>query len=290
MLPGDAPSVLLSGHRGHLLPYGNRAWLRTRLRGPPPDHRATLASTRVVSFFRSPEISTDLAAAAGLATEAIQQTIDTYPGRTTLSCSFGGPSGMVLLDLALAVEPRLTVFCIDTELLFPETYALVRRVEARYRIPSTWCGRSRPSPSRMQPTAMRSGPRPRSLLRPAEGRTAARLPRGPSTLGYRGAARSDRLAGQLRSIDWDEGRWRSSNSLRWPIGPKRIIYGPTFGNMRARSTRCISTATPASAALNAPAGRRPAIRAAGRWPGFEKTECGIHVLDAARDGVTRTSE
>jgi phosphoadenosine phosphosulfate reductase len=41
---------------------------------------------------------------------------------------------MVLLDLALAVEPKLDVFVIDTELLFPETYALIERVERRYGI------------------------------------------------------------------------------------------------------------------------------------------------------------
>ena len=66
------------------------------------------------------------------ANETIRRTIEAFPGRTTLSCSFGGPSGMVLLDLALRIEPQLNVFVVDTELLFPETYALIERVERRY--------------------------------------------------------------------------------------------------------------------------------------------------------------
>jgi phosphoadenosine phosphosulfate reductase len=41
---------------------------------------------------------------------------------------------MVLLDLALRIEPHLNVFVLDTELLFPETYALIERVEHTYGI------------------------------------------------------------------------------------------------------------------------------------------------------------
>jgi phosphoadenosine phosphosulfate reductase len=40
----------------------------------------------------------------------------------------------VLLDIALRIEPQLPVYYLDTGLLFPETYAFVREVEARYGI------------------------------------------------------------------------------------------------------------------------------------------------------------
>ena len=36
--------------------------------------------------------------------------------------------------MALRIEPQLNVFVVDTELLFPETYALMERVERRYGI------------------------------------------------------------------------------------------------------------------------------------------------------------
>jgi phosphoadenosine phosphosulfate reductase len=74
---------------------------------------------------------------AGRVVEAravVARTVDTFPGRVALSVSFGGASGMALLDLALQVDRSIRVFFVDTELLFPETYALVRRVEARYGI------------------------------------------------------------------------------------------------------------------------------------------------------------
>jgi phosphoadenosine phosphosulfate reductase len=64
----------------------------------------------------------------------VARTVDTFPGRVALSVSFGGASGMALLDLAMEVDRSIRVFFVDTELLFPETYALVRRVEERYGI------------------------------------------------------------------------------------------------------------------------------------------------------------
>jgi phosphoadenosine phosphosulfate reductase len=43
---------------------------------------------------------------------------------------------MVLLDLAMRIEPRpeLNVFVLDTGVLFPETYAVIERIERRYGI------------------------------------------------------------------------------------------------------------------------------------------------------------
>jgi phosphoadenosine phosphosulfate reductase len=64
----------------------------------------------------------------------IAATLETFPGRVALSVSFGGGAGMVLLDLTMQLDRQARVFFVDTELLFPETYALVRRVEERYGI------------------------------------------------------------------------------------------------------------------------------------------------------------
>ena len=45
-----------------------------------------------------------------------------------------GVEGMALLDMAHRINPRVRVFTGDTEFLFPETYDLIDRVEARYGI------------------------------------------------------------------------------------------------------------------------------------------------------------
>jgi len=66
--------------------------------------------------------------------EILSWAIETYGDRITLACSFGGPSGMVLLDMALRLKPDIPVFYLDTGLLFPETYALAETVADRYHI------------------------------------------------------------------------------------------------------------------------------------------------------------
>ncbi len=50
----------------------------------------------------------------------------------SLACSFGGPSGMVLLDMVMKVDPLVEVFYLDTDFLFPESYHLRDICEARY--------------------------------------------------------------------------------------------------------------------------------------------------------------
>lgn len=70
---------------------------------------------------------------------AAPQAILTWAGERfspdlSLACSFGGPSGMVLLDMVAGLHLDLEVFYLDTELLFPETYALRDEAARRYGI------------------------------------------------------------------------------------------------------------------------------------------------------------
>jgi phosphoadenosine phosphosulfate reductase len=91
----------------------------------------------LATIARAPRLSTGDPGRAQRLAEArtiVARTVDTFPGHVALSVSFGGASGMALLDLALQVDRSIRVFFVDTELLFPETYALVRRVEERYGI------------------------------------------------------------------------------------------------------------------------------------------------------------
>ena len=50
----------------------------------------------------------------------------------TLACSFGGPTGMVLLDMIMKIDRNVEVFYLDTDFLFPETSHLRAVCEARY--------------------------------------------------------------------------------------------------------------------------------------------------------------
>jgi phosphoadenosine phosphosulfate reductase len=55
------------------------------------------------------------------------------PGRVGFATGFG-PEGCVLVDVAARASLPIDVFTIDTGTLFPETYALWNRLEARYGI------------------------------------------------------------------------------------------------------------------------------------------------------------
>src|SRR3972149_10203746 len=66
--------------------------------------------------------------------EVVGWAVDEFFPDLTLACSFGGPSGMVLVDMISRIEPKVEVFYLDTDFLFPETYATRDRVIERYGI------------------------------------------------------------------------------------------------------------------------------------------------------------
>jgi phosphoadenosine phosphosulfate reductase len=66
--------------------------------------------------------------------DVLQWAADHFSPRLAISTAFG-PEGLVILDIALRkVTPRIPVFTIDTGFLFPETQALIQRVEQEYNI------------------------------------------------------------------------------------------------------------------------------------------------------------
>src|SRR4051794_14310074 len=68
--------------------------------------------------------------------EILRWAADEFQPGLTLACSFGGPSGMVLLDMMMKIDPTVEVFYLDTDFLFPETYVLRDACEARYNFKS----------------------------------------------------------------------------------------------------------------------------------------------------------
>lgn len=227
---------------------------------------------------REPDpISTDLAAVAGTANAIIRQTVDTFPGRVTLSCSFGGPSGMVLLDLALKIEPALNVFVADTELLFPETYALMERVERRYGIAIE---RVRPAQSvalqnaahgdalwARDPDACCDLRKVEPLRKHLRGYDAwmTAIRRDQSRTRSAASVRSWDMAAQVVKVaplaDWTEADvWSYVREHDIPVNALHFDGYPSIG-----CTHCTRRVD---------AGEETR---AGRWAGFAKVECGIHV-------------
>ncbi|MDH4084435.1 MAG: phosphoadenylyl-sulfate reductase [Nitrospira sp.] len=65
--------------------------------------------------------------------EVVAAVIERYQGKMVLACSFGAED-VVLVDMVHRVNPSLPLFYLDTEFLFPETYATRDQVIKRYSL------------------------------------------------------------------------------------------------------------------------------------------------------------
>ncbi|MCL6542356.1 MAG: phosphoadenylyl-sulfate reductase [Roseiflexus sp.] len=199
----------------------------------------------------------------------------TFHPRLALTCSFSGPSGMVLLDMVVRSGLDMTVIFLDTDLLFPETYELAALAEQRYGIPIQ---RRRPALS-LEEQDRQEGPH--------------LYARDPDRCCH--LRKVTPLAETLRDYDaWISGIRRDQSNTRatvhllewntrhnlvkinplafwsdrqvWTyIHTHRVPYNPLL-DQGYPSIGCIPCTRPASAS-------NPR---AGRWVGFAKTECGLH--------------
>ena len=214
----------------------------------------------------------------GAARDTIARTLETFPGRVALSVSFGGASGMALLDLTMKLDPRTRVFFVDTELLFPETYALVRRVEERYGI-------------------VVDAVKPReSVAEQAASQGEALWSREPDACCA--LRKVEPLRRYLTDVDaWMTGVRREQSTTRswvpitsWNESSSVVKVAPLADWTRDDVWAYVAEHdVPVNTLLHD--GYRSlgcthcTVRTAaggderdGRWPGFAKTECGIHVV------------
>lgn len=64
--------------------------------------------------------------------DILRWAVEEFQPGLTMACSFGGPSGMVLLDMVMKIDRSVEVFYLDTDFLFPETYHLRDVCEEKY--------------------------------------------------------------------------------------------------------------------------------------------------------------
>lgn len=195
--------------------------------------------------------------------------------RVALTCSFGGAAGMVLLDMLVAVAPATPVLFLDTGLLFPETYALVEQVRARYGI----------VPRAVEPA--------QSVAEQAQTEGARLWERDPDRCC--GLRKVRPLAEALAPFDaWIAGLRRDGASTRrntemveWSTKYNLVKLNPLafwterevwayihkhnvpYNDLLDRGYRSLGCHT----CTQVPAGADPR---SGRWLGFNKTECGLH--------------
>lgn len=212
----------------------------------------------------------------GTPQEILAWALETYAPRVTLACSFGGPSGMVLLDMVMRLDTSVPVFYLDTGLLFPETYALAEAAARHYGI----------TPIAIRPIltveeqAATHGEAlwKRDPDRCCELRKVA--PQREALAGYdawitglrRDQARTRRM---VPVVGWDEkfglaklcplANWTEREVWRY-IADFAVPYNALHEHGYP-SIGCMPCTRPVAEGEDA---------RAGRWSGFEKTECGLH--------------
>ena len=192
-----------------------------------------------------------------------------------LTCSFGGASGMVLLDMVVKLQRQTPVLFLDTNLLFPETYALAERVSQHYGIRVE---RQEPKLS-LAEQAAREGvdlfardPDRCCAIRKVAPLADALRPYQAWISGIRRDQSSTRANTEV--IQWGSkyqllkvnplAAWTERDVWRY-IHQHAVPYNPLL-DQGYPSLGCAPCTRPTSS---------DDLRG-GRWNGFAKTECGIH--------------
>ena len=191
-----------------------------------------------------------------------------------------GVEGLALIDMASRVTNDLRVFTIDTGFLFPETYQLIETVEKRYGI-SVERVRSGLNPEQQSeiygPELWAMDPDQCCAIRKVEP-----LKKKLATLNaWVTAIRRDQTSARASAgkVEWDRkfqlvkinpiADWSNKDVWNY-VFANDVPYNPLHDRNYTSigCTHCTRAIRP---------GEDPR---AGRWSGFQKTECGLHVAEA----------
>lgn len=196
----------------------------------------------------------------------------TFGERLGIACSFGGVSGMAIVDMAVKIAPDVHVFYNDTDFLFPETYATRDAVAAKYGIvPLGYRPRLTPDEQAAQRGAelWRTAPNECCNIRKVEPNARALENLDAWVAGLRRDQSDTRK--NVAPVQWD-GKfgvfkiaplWNWSEADVWRyVAANDVPYNPLHdaGYASVGCTHCTVAGQ----------GRD------GRWQGAAKTECGLH--------------
>lgn len=217
--------------------------------------------------------------------EILRWAAERYQPGLALACSFGGPSGMVLLDMMMRIDRTVEVFYLDTNFLFPETYRLRDVAAEKYNFqPAGYLPLLTPAEQAAKhgDALWDRDPDACCAIRKVEPNARALAGKRAWISGIR-RDQSETRAG-VRIVEWDEkfglvkvnplAAWTEAQIWKY-IVDKSVPYNelhdrdyPSIG-----CTYCTKSVRP---------GDDPR---SGRWQGFDKTECGLHVSDNESDMV-----
>jgi len=221
-------------------------------------------------------LETDLPEAEGWsAEEVLRWGFKRFSPHIAIASGFGA-EGIVLIDLASRIRPDFRVFTLDTDLFFPATYELIERVERKYGInvernrsrltlveqarahgdalwardPDRCCNLRKVEPLRRKLRELCAWA---SAIRREQ--TAARA--GTPKIHWDAKFNLVKLS---PLADWNEQEvWDYIRANDVPYNPLHDENYPSIG--------CTHCTRPVRIGEDS---------RAGRWAGFQKTECGLH--------------
>jgi thioredoxin-dependent adenylylsulfate APS reductase len=215
----------------------------------------------------------------GRAAEALAWAAERFAGRVAFATGFGA-EGCVVIDLIARERLAIEVFTLDTGLLFPETYALWRRLEERYdlTISAVRPAQTLWEQARAHGEALwHREPDSCCALRKLEPLRQALAGQAAWVSAIRREQTKDRAG--VRVVEWDErfGLVKLNPLAGWThaevwsyVATRRVPVSPLHARGYA-SIGCEPCTSPVKP------GEDPR---AGRWRGREKTECGLHARPA----------
>jgi phosphoadenosine phosphosulfate reductase len=238
---------------------------------------ASIASSVAASVWTEPQLRHLNRLFRDRSPQALLNWATTYFGqKIVLTCSFGGASGMVLLDMVARLGRATPVIFLDTGLLFPETYALAEAAARRYgvRIERRTAALTLEEQDRQEGARLYARDPDRccgirkvaplaEVLRPYRAWISG-IRRDQSASRAETALLQWNSRHQVLKLNplalWtDRQVWAYINANDVPYNPLLDQGYPSLGC--APCTRPAATADPR----------------AGRWAGFAKIECGIHL-------------
>jgi phosphoadenosine phosphosulfate reductase len=210
--------------------------------------------------------------------DILKAAIERYAPGIVLACSFGAED-VVLVDMLHRIDPTLGLFYLDTEFLFPETYATRDRIIERYHLKPTQVQqvKSLLTPDEQAeehgPALWASDPDRCCRLRKVEPLTRILKDFDAWITGIRREQSPTRA--HAKPIEWDTtfGLVKVNPLVRWTwtdLWTYIKVYEVPFNELHDRSypsigcTHCTRPVMPGD------------DQRSGRWQGRDKTECGLH--------------
>ncbi len=204
------------------------------------------------------------------AEDVLAHAVERFHPRLYVACSFQKEAS-VIMDMLLKIEPEARFFTLDTGVLFPETYAVWRKLEQRYGVHvDVYQGMSLASQAKRHGNALwESNPDACCNIRKVGPLKQALAGVDAWVTGLRRSQSPDRA--DTAKLHWDEGRelWKVNPLADWSDDDVMAYLDENdvpYNELHDRGYSSIGCTHCTVAGQDR----------AGRWAGNDKIECGLH--------------